>query len=175
MGDASRASSYETTSGVNVATYTGGQVTNANLPKSNISLGKSEGAFETTVQRSFKARTVDEIKNAQVNTASTTQMRTEIDNGKQKDIMVSASHAAMSNVEALYDVKFKRREGRHTNISLGTQKHHLETETGTNFIKHGAAVYTAPLQKQEVSWNALSVSYDVLLLDAFDWCMFVVI
>ena len=85
--------------------------------------------------------------------------------------MVSASHAAMSNVEALYDVKFKRRKGRHTNVSLGTQKHHLETETGTNFIKHGAAVYTAPVQKQEVSWNALSVSYDVLLLDVMVGCL----
>ena len=155
MGDASRASSYETTSGANVATYTGGQVTNANLPKSNISLGKSEGAFETTVQRSFKARTVDEIKNAQVNTASATQMRTEIDNGKQKDIMVSASHSAMSNVGALYNVKLEKREGRRTNISLGTEKHHLASETGTNFKKHGVVVYTGPVQNQEVSCNPI--------------------
>ena len=151
MGDTSRASSYETTSGANVATYTGGQITNTNLRESNINLGKSEGAFETTVQRSFKARTADEIRNAQVNMASAIQMRTEIDNNKQKANMVSTSHAAMSDVGALYDVKFNKREGRHTNVSLGTQKQSLETETGTNFIKHGAAVYTAPVQQQEVS------------------------
>ena len=162
-----------------MSAYTVAQVFKADGRKSNISLGKSEGAFETTVQRSFKAHTADEIKNAQVNMASATQMRTEIENSKQKDIMVSASHAAMSNVRALYDVKLKRREGRRTNISLGTQKHHLETETGTNFIKHRAAVFTAPVQKQEVSWNVLcTMCYKVLLLDVifvFDWCMFVVI
>ena len=160
LGDITRASSYETTSGAsggNATAYTGGQVTNAqhaDLRKSSISFGKSGGGFETetTVQHSFGSRTADEVKNAHhVNTASATQIRAEIDNGKQKHIMVSASHAAVRDVGAPYTVKLEKREGRHAHVSLGTEKHHLASETGATFKKHSAAVYTAPVQQQEVT------------------------
>ena len=171
LGDTTRSSSYETTSGANVASYTVGQVTNTNhvdLRKSNINFGKSDGEFETTVQRSFGSHTADEVRNAHVNTTSATKMRTEIDsNNKQKAIMVSSSHAATSNVGALYDVKLQKREGtdmRRTNFSFGTQKQQLASETGTTFKKHGAVVYTAPVQKQEVSWNAFSGTFAVVPL-----------
>ena len=66
MGDATRGSSYETTTGANLTAYTVDQVTNArkDLRKSSISLGKSDSTFQTTAQRSFKSLTAEEVKNA---------------------------------------------------------------------------------------------------------------
>ena len=160
LGDTTRGGSYETTSGANIAAYTGGQVTIADgkdLRKSNISLGKSDGAFETTAQRSFKSLTADEVKNAQVNVASATKMRTEINTHKVD--MVSSSHAAASDVQALYDVKFKKHEGanmRRTNFSLGTEQQKFASEAGATFQEPGSAVYTAPVKKQKVSWDTTS-------------------
>ena len=149
--------SYETTSGANIAAYTEGRFMNTNqrdVRESNFSLGKSGSSFENTAQRYFDSRTADEVRNAQLNVASTTQMRTEIRNSKQKVDMVSSRRAASSDVEALHDVKYQKYGGadlRRTNLSLGTQKQHLATENGAAFLEHGAAVYTAPVQQQEVS------------------------
>ena len=157
LGDTTRKGSYETTTGANMAAYKVGQVLKADgkdLRKSNISLGKSDGAFQTTAQRSFTSLTADEVKNAQVNVASATKMRTELDTGKQKVAMVSSSHAAASDVKALYDVKFKKHEGanmRRTNFSLGTEQQKFASEAGATFQEPGSAVYTAPVKKQKVS------------------------
>ena len=157
FGDTTRKGSYETTTGANIAAYTGGQVSRAkNLRKSNISLGKSDGAFETTAQRSFASLTADQVNNAQVSVASATQIRTEIATRKQKVAMVSSSHAATSDVNALYNVKYQKHGGadlRHTNFSLGKEKQNFASEAGATFQKHGATVYTAPVQKQKVSCN----------------------
>ena len=68
FGDTGKKGSYETTSGANIAAYTGGQILRPDgkdLRKSNISLGTSGGAFETTAQTSFKSLTTEEVKNAQ--------------------------------------------------------------------------------------------------------------
>jgi len=67
LGNKNKQGYFETSSGANVAIYTGGQILRPDgkdLRKSNISLGRSNGAFETTAQRSFTSHTKEQVKNS---------------------------------------------------------------------------------------------------------------
>ena len=68
LGNKGHKGSYETTSGANVSTYNGGKIVRPNgayLRRSNISLGRSNGIFQTTAQSSFTPLTTEQVKNAQ--------------------------------------------------------------------------------------------------------------
>ena len=62
LSEMSRAGSYETASGTDIAGYSVDQFSKAG----SISLGKSGGGVQTTVQRSLGSLTADQVNNAQV-------------------------------------------------------------------------------------------------------------
>ena len=169
FGDTGKKGSYETTSGANIAAYTGGQILRPDgkdLRKSNISLGTSGGAFETTAQTSFKSLTTEEVKNTQAERGGVDVRASVLTIGKGKHETAPQSVSA-ANYGAIDTAKYspervRKKDGK-TSISMGKVSRDWST-TGKMATPDKGAEYRVTAKTKgamaKTNWNAGNYKVD---------------